>query len=264
MEWLELAGEAGPGCPVRVDAKAAPVEPLDCALCGRRLAPGELVSIEGYCSFGGEIPLGEAASLYADTLQPRAKHLRCAAPPGPGELWTIGHGTRPLEEFTGLLRQNRIEVLADIRTVPRSRRNPQYATENLAGSLRAEGFCYLHVPELGGLRKPRPDSPNDAWRNDSFRGYADYMQTSAFEAALGELAALARLRPTVIMCAETVNWRCHRSLVADALFARGWTPWHILGPAEPKPHRLTSFARVEGERVWYPEEAAGAAPPALT
>jgi uncharacterized protein (DUF488 family) len=120
--------------------------------------------------------------------------------------------------------------------------------------VRDAGLCYLHLPALGGLRKPRPDSPNAGWRNDSFRGYADYMQTPEFESGLAELLDVCRWRRTAIMCAETVYWRCHRSLVADALFVCGIPAWHILSEARTEPHRLTRFASAEGTRLLYPPE----------
>jgi uncharacterized protein (DUF488 family) len=141
--------------------------------------------------------------------------------------------------------------LADIRTVPRSRRHPQFVREALAGSLPPAGMDYRHFPGLGGLRKPRPDSTNTAWRNEGFRGYADYMQTATFAQALDDLVQWAA-QPTAIMCAEAVWWQCHRQLIADALVARGVEVRHIISTAPPERHRLTDFARVEGARVTYP------------
>jgi uncharacterized protein (DUF488 family) len=146
-----------------------------------------------------------------------------------------------------------VRTLADIRTVPRSRRNPQFEQAALRDTLTAAGLHYVHLPELGGLRHPRRDSPNTGWRNASFRGYADYMQSPAFAAGLDRLLALAAEQgPVAIMCAEAVPWRCHRSLVADALLARGVEVAHILGPGPPTPHRLTRMARVEGALLTYP------------
>src|SRR5579862_5509913 len=136
-------------------------------------------------------------------------------------LYTVGHSTRPIDEFIRLLETFGIDQLIDIRTVPKSRHNPQFARESLADSLKQAGILYRHLPGLGGLRKPRPDSINSAWRNASFRGYADYMQTDPFRENLDQLIRLAAERTTAIMCAEAVPWRCHRSLVADALTARG-------------------------------------------
>ena len=228
-----------------------------CRLCGEPVRPGELYTAAARCLMGGEVPLDAHAALYADTLEIEAEHLRCRAAREGGEAvcFTIGHGTRPLEELVALLRAQDVAVLADIRTVPRSRHNPQYGTEALAAALPEHGLCYLHLPELGGLRKPRPDSPNGGWRNDSFRGYADYMLTPGFEAALEELIALLRRRRTAIMCAETAYWRCHRALVADALLVRGIPAFHVMGEGTPAPHRLTRFARPEGTRLRYPPEA---------
>lgn len=170
-------------------------------------------------------------------------------------LLTIGHSTHALDEFLRMLHAHGVALLADIRTVPRSRRNPQFNREALPASLDAAGIVYAHLPELGGLRKPRPDSINMAWKNESFRGYADYMQTPEFAFGLEHLMELARERRTVIMCAEAVPWRCHRSLVADALTARGWLVEHIMSENQRSPHQLTRFARVEGQRVTYPAAA---------
>jgi uncharacterized protein (DUF488 family) len=170
-------------------------------------------------------------------------------------LWTLGHSTRPIDEFIGLLRAHRIELLIDVRTVPRSRYNPQFNTVTLAQSLRETRLQYRHLPELGGLRKPRKDSINNGWRNASFRGYADYMQTDEFSNALTELMAVGRLQPTIIMCAEAVPWRCHRSLIADTLVNRGWDVRHIMGLADAKPHQLTSFAMAVDGALTYPKPA---------
>jgi uncharacterized protein (DUF488 family) len=166
-------------------------------------------------------------------------------------IFSIGHSTRGIEEFVALLCSAGVQRLADIRTVPRSRRNPQFNREALPGSLGAAGIDYRHFPELGGLRHPRPDSRNTAWQNDSFRGYADYMATTAFVEALGALTEWAASAPTAMMCAEAVWWRCHRRLVADALIVRGIEVRHIVGNAAPAVHELTRFARVEGESLIY-------------
>ena len=165
---------------------------------------------------------------------------------------TIGHSTRTIEEFIGLLRSHHITQLVDIRTIPRSRHNPQFNCEELSASLKQAGIAHHHLPGLGGLRHPRPDSSNTGWRNASFRGYADYMQTPQFEESLQELIALAEKAPTAIMCAEAVQWRCHRSLVADALLARGIPVEHIQSETRAQPHSLTPFARIEGTVVTYP------------
>ncbi len=167
-------------------------------------------------------------------------------------MLTVGHSNRPLEEFLHLLRAHGVRLLADIRTVPKSRYNPHFNRENLPGPLAAAGIDYVHLGGLGGLRHARKDSANTGWRNSSFRGYADYMQTPEFERALAELVELDAHRSTAVMCAEAVPWRCHRSLVADALTARGIPVRHIMTPTRADVHKLTSFARVEGTRVRYP------------
>ena len=165
---------------------------------------------------------------------------------------TVGHSTRTIEEFIDLLRAHGITQLADIRTIPRSRHNPQFNREELCTNLVQAGIAYHYLPGLGGLRHSRPDSRNTGWRNVSFRGYADYMQTSQFEESVQELIALAAQAPTAIMCAEAVHWRCHRSLVADALLARNISVEHIQSETRAQPHSLTPFARVEGTHVTYP------------
>jgi len=162
-------------------------------------------------------------------------------------IYTIGHSTRTLDELISLLREHRIERLADIRRYPGSRRYPHFSRESLAQSLP---IAYVHVPELGGRRKPLPDSPNTGWRNEQFRAYADYMATPEFAAALDML--LDSDVRTAIMCAEAVPWRCHRSLISDALTVRGVEVRHITGKASPSLHALTPFARVENGRISYP------------
>ena len=167
-------------------------------------------------------------------------------------VFTVGHSTRPIAEFTQLLADYGIERVADIRTVPRSRRNPQFSAEALGPSLEATGIAYAPLKALGGLRHTHKDSLNTGWRNESFRGYADYMKTEAFEAGLAELIALSRESRTAIMCAEAVPWRCHRSLVADALLVRGIPAVEILSETSWRLHELTPFARVEGTEITYP------------
>jgi len=167
-------------------------------------------------------------------------------------IYTIGHSTRPIDDFVALLQAFDISTLVDIRSIPRSRHNPQYEQDALAASLKDAGIAYVHLKALGGLR-PRTDSGlNSAWRNASFRNYADYMQTPGFFQGLEELIHLAQAAPTAIMCAEAVPWRCHRSLVGDALLARGVRVVDILGPGKSADHQFTSFARVQGEEVTYP------------
>jgi uncharacterized protein (DUF488 family) len=168
-------------------------------------------------------------------------------------IFTIGHSTRPIEEFIELLQANGVKQLIDIRTIPKSRRHPQFGSEALADSLARAGIAYAHMKELGGLRHPRKDSVNLGWRNESFRGYADYMQTPEFNAAVEKAIQLSREKPTALMCAEAVPWRCHRSLVADALLARGLEVLAIIGKTAPKEHNLTPFAHVRGTKITYPK-----------
>jgi uncharacterized protein (DUF488 family) len=166
-------------------------------------------------------------------------------------IFTVGHSTRSGQEFNALLAAHGIQLLVDVRTVPRSRHNPQFNRETLPEELRRVHIDYLHFPELGGLRKPRADSTNTGWRNLSFRGYADYMETSAFEAGLERLMHEAESRPAAVMCAEAVPWRCHRSLIGDALAARGIEVFEIASVTQARPHKMTPFAQIAGERVRY-------------
>ncbi len=175
-------------------------------------------------------------------------------------LATIGHSTHPIEDFLHIFQAHGIRLLVDVRTIPKSRRNPQFNSETLAASLHAAGIEYRHLPGLGGLRHPRSDSPNTAWRNASFRGYADYMQTPEFAENLARLIDLASKTPTAIMCAEAVPWRCHRSLIADALMARGIPVTEILSATKSHPHSMTPFARFEGQQVTYPGKPEKPAP----
>ncbi len=165
---------------------------------------------------------------------------------------TVGHSNRSIEAFIDILKAHGIGELIDIRTIPRSRHNPQFNRDALPASLQLDGIAYRHMPELGGLRHPHEDSKNTAWRNESFRGYADYMQTPGFSAAIDALIAAANGKHVAIMCAEAVEWRCHRSLVADALEVRGIDVEHIHDEGPAKPHRLTPFARVDGTTILYP------------
>lgn len=167
-------------------------------------------------------------------------------------IYTIGHSTRSFEEFVDALASAGVALVVDVRTIPRSRRNPQFERDALAPALRARDIRYVHLPELGGLRKPRSPSPNTAWRNAGFRGYADYMSTDEFEKGLAKLHALGEKRTVALMCAEAVPWRCHRSLIADVLTARGAEVFHIMGVGRTSPHRMTPFAKLEGTRVTYP------------
>ena len=167
-------------------------------------------------------------------------------------ICTIGHSTRPVETLIEMLKEQGVARLVDVRTIPRSRYNPQYNNDALASALAEASIAYEHHKELGGLRHPRKDSLNTAWRNASFRGYADYMQTPEFAAALEELIAMAGREPIAIMCAEALPWRCHRSLLSDALVLRGIQVDHIFSAGKVEPHALTSFAHCEGTRITYP------------
>ncbi len=167
-------------------------------------------------------------------------------------VWTIGHSNRSLAEFLELLAAHRIQVVADVRTIPKSRHNPQFNAETLPKGLARAGMEYVSLAGLGGLRHPHKDSRNTGWRNLSFRGFADYMQTEEFGTALQDLIRIQEGARTVVMCAEAVPWRCHRSLIADALTGRGIPVSHIVSAAPARPHRLTPFARVEGGTVTYP------------
>ena len=159
----------------------------------------------------------------------------------------MGHSTRAIGDFLALLAGQGIERLVDVRTVPRSRHNPQFNADALEASLAAVGIAYLHLPGLGGLRHPKPDSVNTGWRNASFRGYADHMQSREFADNLQRCIDLAGHERVALMCAEAVPWRCHRSLIADALIARGIEALEITGPATTRPHALTPWAKVEGD-----------------
>jgi len=173
------------------------------------------------------------------------------------KIYTIGHSTRPLPEFLEMLRAHRIELLADVRTIPRSRHNPQFNSDRLSAALKHDHRRYMHMPGLGGLRHPRKGATeNLAWRNLSFRGFADYMQTPQFDLHLKELIAMARAARTAIMCAEAVPWRCHRSLIADALLARRIHVEEIASASRTRPLALHPWARVERTRVTYPAPVA--------
>lgn len=170
----------------------------------------------------------------------------------PPRVLTVGHSTRPIEQFVGLLQAHGVARVVDVRTVPKSRRNPQFGQDLLPGSLESAGIGYTHMPSLGGLRRARPDSPNAGWRNASFRGYADYMQTAPFAQAVEEVIELAHKERVALMCAEAVPWRCHRSLIADALLVRGIPSEDIASATRRTPHKLTPFARVRGTEITYP------------
>lgn len=171
-------------------------------------------------------------------------------------VMTIGHSTHTIEEFIQILESHGVNCIADVRTIPRSRHNPQFNKDSLPLSLKEAGIKYIHIPELGGLRHTTKDSPNTGWRNASFRGYADYMQTQPFEKALDKLIKLIKKKHVALMCAEAVPWRCHRSLIADALLVRGIASEHIMSRTSRQVHSLTPFAKVRGTRITYPAEEA--------
>ena len=166
-------------------------------------------------------------------------------------IYTIGHSTHSADAFLALLGMHGVTQLADVRTMPMSRRYPHFNRDSLEKLLAASGIRYRHLGGLGGLRKPRRDSTNTAWKHPSFRGYADYMETEAFERAFRELVVFASAGPTAVMCAEAVWWRCHRQLLADALLVQGVPVWHIFG-AGAKPHEISAFARIRDGKVIYP------------
>jgi len=169
-------------------------------------------------------------------------------------IFTIGHSTHPIDEFIALLKTYGIEQLVDVRTVPKSRYVPQFDSEALATALREQGIGYVHLKELGGLRHAKKDSINTGWRNVSFRGYADYMETEEFAKGIHRLVDLAKPKRTAIMCAEAVPWRCHRSLVGDALLVRGIAVEDIMSATSVRPHKLTEFAKVDGQQITYPAD----------
>jgi uncharacterized protein (DUF488 family) len=181
----------------------------------------------------------------------------------PNVVLTVGHSTRSQEDFIALLRAHAVKRLVDVRTIPRSRHNPQFSRDRIASALRRAGISYLHMKDLGGLRHPRSDSPNTAWRNASFRGFADYMQTSKFAVGLGKLMKIAKTKRTAIMCAEAVPWRCHRSLIGDALLAHGYRVEEIESLKRTRPHRMTPWARVQGAEVSYPPAQSATQPDVL-
>jgi len=166
-------------------------------------------------------------------------------------IFTIGHSTHVIEEFLDILKAHGIEFIIDVRTIPKSRHNPQYNSDALAEALQKQTIGYEHVPGLGGLRHAKKDSINTAWENASFRGFADYMQTEDFERNLNYLIERAGGRPTAILCAEAVPWRCHRSLIADALLARGITVMDIMSNTSAKAHEMTPWAQVTGKTITY-------------
>ncbi len=170
------------------------------------------------------------------------------------KVYAIGHSNRTLEFFVGLLLGYGVDHLVDVRTIPKSRHNPQFNRETLGSDLKAAGIAYTHMPGLGGLRHAKKDSINTGWQNSSFRGYADYMQTPEFETHLKKLIELSKKETIAFMCAEAVPWRCHRSLIADALMARGIPVHQIMSRVSAPLHELTAWAKVEGHQVTYPSK----------
>lgn len=189
-----------------------------------------------------------------------ARRTKRASKPTPPIIMTIGHSTRPIEEFIRLLQAHAVTRVVDVRTVPRSRHNPQFNLDILPASLKAADIGYTHMAALGGLRHTTKDSINMGWRNASFRGYADYMQTPEFAKAMDGLIQLAKKDRIALMCAEAVPWRCHRSLIADALLVRGIEAEDIMSLTHRTPHTLTPFAKVRGTTITYPPEAAKSIP----
>lgn len=169
----------------------------------------------------------------------------------PGTLWTVGHSTREWDDFVGMLREAGVEVLVDVRRFPGSRRNPQFSGDAMARALPGAGIRFVPMPDLGGRRRPEPDSRNDAWRNTGFRGYADYMETAPWQQARDALAALARQGRTAVMCAEAMWWQCHRALIADDFKAHGWTVVHLMTPTRTEEHPFTKPARVVDGELTY-------------
>lgn len=167
-------------------------------------------------------------------------------------VFTIGHSTRPFDNFLEILDAFRIEMVADVRTIPKSLHNPQFNIDDLKGGLEAHGIAYIHMTSLGGLRQTTINSINTGWKNASFRGYADYMQTLDFKNSLEQLITIAKEKVIAIMCAEAVPWRCHRSLIGDALLIHGFKVEDIMSDRSSKPHKLTSWARVDGHSITYP------------
>jgi uncharacterized protein (DUF488 family) len=170
-------------------------------------------------------------------------------------IFTVGHSTRSIEEFVELLRAHGVKGIVDIRSIPRSRHNPQFNTDVLEHFLQHEHMSYKHIQELGGLRHARKDSLNLGWRNTSFRGFADYMATPEFSEGLEALVKIANARETAMMCAEAVPWRCHRSLIADALTKKGWIVRDIMSRTVAARHRLTPFLKIRKGQLIYPEES---------
>src|SRR3989441_1877310 len=235
------------GC-VRTGGAAPGDGVLGCAIRSRRATPGTSrrpVHLGGRTGGGTGSPAIFRRAAQRELAVDAANALELV------RIYTVGHSTRSLDEFLSLLSAYEITLLEDIRVVAASRRYPHFVRDALAAALQEAGIDYRHVKDLGGWRRPRPDSPHTGWRSESFRGYADYMETPAFAAALEQVLADAQSHIVAIMCAEAVPWRCHRQLVADALLARGVEVVHILDRTHTELHRLTPFARIEGGRLVY-------------
>ena len=168
-----------------------------------------------------------------------------------GVIWTIGHSTRTIEQFLELIDEHKVKLLADVRQFPGSRRYPQFGKAQLAAELERAGIIYTHLPELGGRRRARPDSQNTAWRNEAFRGYADYMETAQFKAGIDRLLEAGSSSVTAMMCAEALWWRCHRALISDYLKAMGYTVKHIIGPHKVEEHPFTTAAHIVDSKLSY-------------
>jgi uncharacterized protein (DUF488 family) len=199
--------------------------------------------------------IAEKSILNRSKISHRNSSTRKAVAVHEPDVYTIGHSTRTIEDFLSILKTYGIKEVVDIRTIPRSRHNPQFNKDILPGSLKSSNIKYVHMAGLGGLRHALPDSVNKAWRNASFRGYADYMQTREFESALEKLIGLSRRRKIVLMCGEAVPWRCHRSLVADALVIRKIQTTDIFSLTVSRRHILTPWAKVRGKHITYPMTA---------
>ena len=194
-------------------------------------------------------------SIYAQKAAEPPALSEAAFPAKTGlTIYTIGHSTHPIDEFIAILKRYGIEQLVDVRTVPKSRHVPQFNSHELAAALDKQGIAYVHLKSLGGLRHAKKDSINTGWRNASFRGYADYMSTDVFGQGIEQLVDLGKGNRTVIMCAEAVPWRCHRSLIGDALLVRGIAAEDIMSATSSRPHKLTEFAKVDGQEITYPPD----------
>jgi uncharacterized protein (DUF488 family) len=192
----------------------------------------------------------------ASSKQNKRKHPKVPRKREQLTVLTVGHSARCIDEFIFLLKAHGVDQLVDVRSIPKSRHVPQFNSDALADALRDAGIKYVHLPSLGGRRHTKKDSPNTGWRNASFRGYADYMSTQEFQDGLDRLLELAHAKRTAIMCAEAVPWRCHRSLIGDALLVRGVQVDDIMSPTSRREHELTQFAKVKGLEITYPGDAA--------